>query len=522
MQINSNIPDTEPVSIPDIDTEELIKIIKTSLKRRFHGYEPYKKQLEFHNSMASTRVLSGANRVGKSYSASFETACHATGFYPPWFKGKRLTPVYDENLGMTVLLGLVIGKDATSVRDTLQKTLIGSEALNWNDGIIDKSLIDLDNMIKKRSISGGAIEQITIKRIDGGITILKFRSYDQGRERLQGFPLDFAHMDEEPTEKGKDSSGTGIYGEISARLLDRKQYGNGIKYMSFTPLSGLTPLVQQIWKQSEEGESKGVLLVIMSVEDCPHLDLEECRQEYQFLSEHEQNARLYGIPSGGQSRVYMQDKSEIQKYPPVHPIPEHWRQLIGIDFGRGTHPFAITWMCEDPDDKIKYIYKTEKRTGLSSFGLVDLIKNATPYGLNIPVAYPHDLNKSVGTPDPDNPNKYESYSFVKEYKRQGLKVLKTFAHTMQGDRASIRVEDGLEVMRREFHQGRLKVLPTCTDFFDEYDLYSYDESGNIKKVKDDLVDSARYCNVMFDKYAKSVQKMKIDDGNTTSIVKYNS
>jgi len=499
------------ISVPDIDLKDLIKIINQSLKRRMHGYKPYKKQLEFHNSKAKFRVLSGGNRVGKSYSACYETAMHSTGMYPDWFKGHRIKPVYDENLGMDVVLGLVIGKDATSVRDTLQKTLIGSEALEWKDGIIDSSMTDMDSVIKKRSISGGAIEQITIKRIDGGITILKFRTDEQGRERLQGFPLDFAHMDEEPTSKG-------VFGEITARLQDRKMHGNGIKYMSFTPLSGLTELVQNIWKKSGIGDA--IDLIMMSVYDVPHLDPEECKKDYEFLPEHEREARLMGTPAGGESKVYNQPTDEITDYPPVYPIPETWRQLGGIDFGRGQHPFAITWICEDPETGIKYLYKTEKRTQISSYGLVDVIKNSTSYGLNILFTYPHDMNKKTGTAKPDEPESYDTYSYVQEFKRQGLKMTRTFAHTLNAGRPSLSVDDGIEIMRRELYQGKLKISPSCTDFIDEYQLYSYDENAKIVKKKDDILDSTRYNLIMFDRYAKSANKMKLEGGSSTSIAKY--
>lgn len=45
---------------------ELIKQLKDEERRRFLHYKPYSKQLEFHASHATERILSGANQSGKS------------------------------------------------------------------------------------------------------------------------------------------------------------------------------------------------------------------------------------------------------------------------------------------------------------------------------------------------------------------------------------------------------------------------------------------------------------------------
>ncbi len=491
MQING-------IDIPDIGAAELKKIINQSLKRRMFGYEPYPKQLEFHNSVANTRVLSGGNRVGKSYSACFETAMHCTGIYPDWYKGKKLKPVWDHNLGCNVMLGLVIGKDATSVRDTLQKTLIGSEALNWEDGIVDKSLTDMDSIIKKRSVSGGAIEQITIKRVDGGITILKFRAYEQGRERLQGFPLDFAHMDEEPVEKGSKDGGSGIYGEITARLQDRKIHGNGIKYMSFTPLSGMTPLVQQIWKQSG-AEDAGVSLITMSVYDVFHLDPEEVKKDYAFLPDHEREARMMGIPSAGSGSVYSFDREEITGYPPYE--GKHCDWLSAIDFGRGNHWNVVIYGCIDRRTDILYIthlIKTKNKT-------IDQVANLMKRYKNwVPCAYPHDIMRDSGVSRGqlgEADRQSEGFKYRELYEREGIQMLYGHAKNKEG---SLNVEVGISEVRQRIAEGRLKVAAHLTGWFDSAELYRYGEDGKpIKDGKEDEMDATRYL-VVSERYAERV------------------
>jgi len=50
----------------------------------------YSWQQEWHNAGAEfpERMLMAANQVGKTRTAGAETAIHATGLYPPWWKGR--------------------------------------------------------------------------------------------------------------------------------------------------------------------------------------------------------------------------------------------------------------------------------------------------------------------------------------------------------------------------------------------------------------------------------------------------
>ena len=52
--------------------------------------ELYPKHLKFFaaGKVYKERGLLGANRVGKTYDANYEMACHLTGKYPSWWEGK--------------------------------------------------------------------------------------------------------------------------------------------------------------------------------------------------------------------------------------------------------------------------------------------------------------------------------------------------------------------------------------------------------------------------------------------------
>src|SRR5689334_7246813 len=87
-------------------------------ENRLAYYKPYPKQIEFHNAGAThrERLLMAGNQLGKTLAGAFETAMHATGRYPDWWKGYRFD-------GPTV--GWVCGETGEVVRDTVQKLLVG-------------------------------------------------------------------------------------------------------------------------------------------------------------------------------------------------------------------------------------------------------------------------------------------------------------------------------------------------------------------------------------------------------------
>jgi Terminase large subunit, T4likevirus-type, N-terminal len=56
-------------------------------------YRPYAKQREFHaaGARARERLLMAGNQLGKTIAGGFEAAMHATGRYPGWWQGKKMT-----------------------------------------------------------------------------------------------------------------------------------------------------------------------------------------------------------------------------------------------------------------------------------------------------------------------------------------------------------------------------------------------------------------------------------------------
>lgn len=174
-----------------------------------------------------------ANRVGKTVAGGFETTIHLTGRYPEWWEGKR----FDRPI-----TAMCAGDTGQTTRDILQTKLLGGlfTTDDWGTGIVPGDCLDKRPHIKQ-GISG-AYESVPVKHVSGAYSELKFRSYDQGRKIFQGFELDLFWADEE------------IPQDVYAEGLIRTMTTGGIVFMTFTPLSGLTPLVLDFMESMSDQE----------------------------------------------------------------------------------------------------------------------------------------------------------------------------------------------------------------------------------------------------------------------------
>ena len=95
----------------------------------------------------------------------------------------------------------------------------------------------------------------------GGVSVIGFKSCDQGREKFQGASLDFVWFDEEPPQD--------IYEECRMRVLDRA----GDIFGTMTPLKGVTFLYDEIYLNAR-GDPQ-VWYVFMEWADNPYLNKKE-------------------------------------------------------------------------------------------------------------------------------------------------------------------------------------------------------------------------------------------------------
>jgi len=217
------------------ELETLIRTLETRKKQRkfFQMYpddgpyarEGYPKHIHFMNATSKYRELCflAGNRVGKTITGSYLTTVLTTGLYPEWWEGRRFDRPVE---------AWAAGDNAKTVRDIIQTELLGPHDARGT-GMVPGELI-----VRTTPKAGvpDAIDTMYIKHHDengdhDGTSMLQFKSYDQGRIAFQGTARQLIWLDEEcPIE---------VYTECLTRTMTTQ----GLVILTFTPLTGLTPLV---------------------------------------------------------------------------------------------------------------------------------------------------------------------------------------------------------------------------------------------------------------------------------------
>lgn len=184
--------------------------------------ELYPKHLEFFRAGTkfTERACVAANRVGKTWGiGGYETALHLTGAYPEWWDGRRFASPID---------AWAAGDTSETTRDIVQQALLGPP------GELGTGLIPAEAIIgepTKRMGVAGAVDIVRVRHLSGGVSVLGFKSYDQGRKKFQGTAKHVIWLDEEPPEP--------VYEESLLRLMTT----GGLMIGTFTPLQGLSQVV---------------------------------------------------------------------------------------------------------------------------------------------------------------------------------------------------------------------------------------------------------------------------------------
>jgi len=179
----------------------------------------YKKHLDFFRAgkLHMERACIAANRVGKTWGiGGFETALHLTGEYPEWWEGRRFDGPID---------AWACGDTSETTRDIVQLALFGQQ------GQLGTGLVPAANIIgepTKRMGVSGAFDTARVRHKSGGVSLLGFKSYDQGRKKFQGTAKHLIWLDEECEPA--------VYDECVMRLMTT----NGLMICTFTPLMGLS------------------------------------------------------------------------------------------------------------------------------------------------------------------------------------------------------------------------------------------------------------------------------------------
>jgi phage terminase large subunit-like protein len=404
----------------------------------YHKHQDFFRLGAFHKE----RLFMAANRVGKTIAGAYEMTCHLTGLYPSWWEGKRFNHPIE---------AWAAGDTGQTTRDVVQASLLGDVR---GTGMIPHEL--LGKMVNRPGIPD-AVDTVKVKHVSGGWSTLGFKSFDQKRKSFQGTGKHVVWLDEECPQD--------VYSEAVVRTMTT----DGIIFVTFTPLNGLTKFIQEFLKEAHQPENITKAVTMAGWDDVPHLTEEMKAEILAATPMHLRESRSTGKPGLGAGAIYTVPSNEIMC--DIMPIPSWWKRGYGLDVGwKAT---AAVFFAHDLDRDIVYIYDTYKRGQQEPDVHTNAIKRR--YVGKKPL---------VGVIDPAarGRSQTDGKDLLNLYRREGL-------HVIPADNT---VTAGIDDVHLRLSSGRLKVFRGLTDWFDEYSLYRRNDDGRIVKEDDHLMDATRY------------------------------
>lgn len=445
------------------DQEELIRLLESREKRfrerKLFTYFPdtgplrrelYQKHLSFFEAGLSYRERCAlcANRVGKTEGmGGYELALHLTGLYPVWWQGRRFEKQ---------VKAWASGTTGQTTRDILQAKLLGPV------DAIGTGLIPADMIIETNKKAGNVpdvIESAFIRHVSGGVSVLGFKSAEQGRKAFEGTEQDVILLDEEhPLD---------IYTECLTRTMSTVPgVPSGLIMCTFTPLEGITEMVLQFMPGGKADEQSRRFLIQATWDDVPHLSETDKAEMLESYPLHQRDARSKGVPQLGSGAIYPipEDFISVADFE----LPEYWPRAYGFDVG--WNATAAIWGAVDRENDTAYLYACYKRG------------QAEPAVHSSAIQLRGDWIPGVSDPAAMGSNQKDGTKLMYEYADTGLILT-------PADNA---VEAGIFEVYRRFSTGRLKVFKSLAPFFEEYRLYRRDKRGKVVKESDHLMDCCRY------------------------------
>lgn len=482
-------------SLPRDQKEELYKVLEEHYSRGRYNqldqyfttdgspfdYKLWEKHWEFmqKGSLYMLRCISGANRSGKTNTAGTEWAYHLTGLYPD---GSNNHPRWEGRIFYDPIELWVVGSDPDSLRNGIQKTLIG-DFEDPGTGLIPKHLIKGDPKQKP-----GAPEMalsIRVKHIAGHYNKCYFKTSKQGVDAFRSASVDGILMDElQPWE---------IFSECVTRLANKK----GIFILAASPEKGMSPVTMKFIPHGKPPNpprfcgqvgptDNSTWTTVVGWKDVPETALNGGARKALLATylPHEIRAKTEGLPSFGAGLIFPFDEQDITFNPLIESLPLEWPRAFAFDPG-GTA--AAVWGAWDENHKRWYIYDEYKTSGRNPFEHVYAIKQRG------------DWISGVCDPSIEKQKNPETQQILlNSYRKLGLSVRL----------ANNKVEAGIRELYVGFNTGMVKISTRCTMLLDELRTYSYGDDYKPKRDQDDhIIDALRYLKMS----GRSVMKVYTDD-----------
>ncbi len=434
--------------IKQIELEQLRRKNNDYLSSYNTGKFVHKKQLEFHKCLKKNRWVFGGNRSGKTECGAVESIYIARGNHP-----------YRQN--KPNVFGWVVSLSQQVQRDVAQAKILRYLNPDWIEDITMLSG-------KKDSPEYGVIDQIRIKNVFGGTSVIGFKSCDQGREKFQGSSLDFIWFDEEPSQE--------IYAECRMRVLDKK----GDIFGTMTPLKGLTFVYDEIYLNKHN--SNEVWYEFMEWADNPFLDKEEVNLLTESLSDDALESRRYGRFKQNVGLVYPEFDENVHVIQPFN-IPKEWQDIISIDPGL-NNPLSAHWYAVDFDGNVYVVaehFEAKKDIEYHSKSIKEISNK-----LNWKRDYLGRLEAII-----DSAANQRTLAGVKSVSElfcdYGIQVNPNVNKDMFSGIS--RVKEYLKIVNGK---PKLYIFKNCVNLIREIKSYWWGDGDNSKKVDDHALDELRY------------------------------
>lgn len=437
-------------------------------------------QMDFFGAGATCRqrMLTGANRVGKTTCPAVELSYHTAGEYSQWWKGARIDKP---------IMAWECATSNQKLRDVNQKQLLGPGGGRSPGG----GMIPADR-IKKITFRQCGVENVVdtievyfVQGFQRGISRIQCLTYEQGRKAFQGDKIDYIRLDEEPDPDNIKHEG--IFGECQARIFDSR----GHLVVTYTPLEGNTEILEHFYRESTGRwvERAGFWF---DWSDVPHLDAKQREDFIGSVPPHERPARCRGEPRLGSGRAFTFEEENVLCE--AFQLPKHCFWIAGHDFGL-DHRAASVWLAIDRTTDVWYVVHA---SGAAKESIPTHVYALRSLGEWIPVAWPHDGHKTQYS------LKREGGEEIRDmYRKAGANMLPYSARYQTDKGGPQSAEPILLEINTRARTGRLRIFntPATLPLREEMRMFHRDERGKLVHKRDDYIKALMY-GAMMSRYAR--------------------
>lgn len=376
-------------------------------------------------------------------------------------------------------------KVATFVRetpppDTVTRFWVVCQTMEMASGIcwaqhLSKFLPDA-KIVSYHSAKLGWPKAVTVAHANGNSWLIEFKSYDQGREALQGAAIAGWWCDEQIDHS--------LLTEIDARSSNYSYSGN--KLYSLTPLRP-DPQLEKIYAEQEKNPSwKFYRMNTRLNSTIDPSFLETCLDE-------QRETRTVGAFANFSGAVYKSFGS-AHVIEPME-LPKQWQRVSGIDFGF-DHPTCAVFAAKDLAGRW-YVYDEYSQSKNSLEEHITAIKEKWP--------------------GPEFGTMYADHAAAQDRHEFSLRGLPTYP-------ADKSVNAGIAKIQQLLRPGvdgkpGLLIFKTCEKLISQMRTYSWHPNipNKVNKKDDDLPDALRYMVMSEGSELKAIPGMKLDNTKRFSV-----